>query len=140
VLRLYVAVILEYRQPEAESKYALEAARRYHQWTVSELMSYLEQAAAKNGCTLVAVDPAHTTRRCAECGELIVEKMVKLVLTCPNGHASDQDANAARNIFSKMTVDPKQNEQLRTLTQRCNIEPCVIPDILRSVAVEVLPE
>src|SRR5713101_7569983 len=47
-----VKQMLEDRQPEAESKYALEAARRYHQWTaVSELMSYLEQAAAKNGCT-----------------------------------------------------------------------------------------
>ncbi len=75
VLRLYVAVILEDRQPEAESKYALEAARRYHQWTVSELMSYLEQAAAKNGCTLVAVDPLHTTGRCTECGELSLIRM-----------------------------------------------------------------
>jgi hypothetical protein len=34
-------------------------------------MSYLGHAAVKKGSTLMAVDPAQTSRRRAECGELI---------------------------------------------------------------------
>jgi hypothetical protein len=138
---LGIKQMLEDRQPRADSKYALEAARRYHQWTaVSELMSYLENAAARNATRLVAVDPFNTTRRCAECGELILQKAIKLVLVCPNGHASDQDANAVRNMFLNIEADPELSEQLRNLIERCNAERRIIPDVLRSVAVEVLPE
>jgi hypothetical protein len=138
---LGIKQMLEDRQPDAENRYALDAARRYHQWTaVSELMSHLEHAAAKKGSKLIAVDPFHTTRRCAECGELILQKTAKLVLTCPNGHAFDQDANAARNIFSKMMERAEHSEHLRRSVEGWDTKQWVVPDVLRSVAVEVLPE
>jgi transposase len=103
---------------------------------VSQLISYVEQAAVKNGCTLLSVNPVHATRRCAECGELILHNAAKLLLTCPNGHTIDQDANAARNIFSKMKDDPEGNQKLRSLAQQCITEAPVIPEVLRSVIVE----
>lgn len=133
--------MLEDRKPGADNKYALARARRYHQWVAaSELMTYLDEAAAKNGCTLVAVDPTNTTRRCAECGELINESATKVVLSCPNGHASDQDVNAARNIFAKMRTDRNVEEGLQSGVEQSIQELMVVPDVLRSVVIEVLPE
>jgi hypothetical protein len=133
--------MIEDRQPEADNKYSLARARRYHQWVaVSELMGYLDEAAAKTGCIILATDPSNTTRGCAECGELIVEDAARLILSCPNGHASDQDVNAARNIFAKMRTDRDVEEGLQSGPEQYNQQASVVPDVLRSVVIEVLPE
>jgi hypothetical protein len=138
---LNVKRMIQDLQSGAQSKYGLERARRYHQWSaVSELMSHVEHAALKNDCILVPVDPFHTTRRCAECGEVILQTAVKLLSTCPSGHIIDQDVNAARNIFSKMREDPKTNDKLRCSVHPCIGEARIIPEGLRSVAVEILPQ
>jgi hypothetical protein len=137
---LGIKQMLEDRQPEADRQYSLTRARRYHQWVaVSELMSYLDEAAAKTGCTIIRVDPSNTSRGCAECGELIVQNAAKLIVSCPNGHAADQDVNAARNIFAEMT-DGNAKEGLQTGVEHYIQKTSVVPDVLRSVVIEVLPE
>ena len=119
---------------------ALKASMKYRQWAgLSRLRMDIEQACAARCVALVEIDPMNTTRVCAECGAL-AEAGPKLVLRCPNGHEWDQDANAARNLFSQMKEVLEQGGQLRTSDIDGRHKRLEIPAILKAVTAEVHPE
>ena len=80
-----------------------ETSRRVHSWSFAQLKSFVEYKAEERGCTVVAVDPRHTSQACSRCGH-----------TAPNNRRSQRrfvcrscgfelhaDLNAARNIAAK---------------------------------------
>jgi putative transposase len=78
-------------------------SRRVHSWSFAQLKSFVAYKAEGRGCTVVAVDPRHTSQACSCCGH-----------TAPNNRRSrgrfvcracgfdlHADLNAARNIAAK---------------------------------------
>lgn len=113
---------------------ALKAAQRYRVIaSLSELRLYIQQAAARTGTTVIGT-AANTTRICAECNKTI-ESGPRRVLTCVNGHAVDQDANAGRNLLSQTNSDNRQVRGLRKKGPRRDAKRLGIPAILKAVAV-----
>ncbi len=57
------------------------------------------------GRRLVEVNPAYTSRTCAECGEVNGKPRRYRVFACSVcGHADDRDVNAARNILARGNI------------------------------------
>lgn len=67
----------------------------------------LERFAKKYGALYREVDPANTTRNCAECGaERVVDDPAELMLGCDKcGVIEDQDRTAARNILARANAE-----------------------------------
>lgn len=67
----------------------------------------LERFAKKYGALYREVDPANTTRNCAECGaERVVDDPAELMLGCDKcGVIEDQDRTAARNILARARLE-----------------------------------
>jgi len=59
------------------------------------------------GVTVVAVNPAHTSQRCAACGHTCPENRKNhAVIGCPaGGHEANADVNAAVNILAAGLAD-----------------------------------
>lgn len=54
------------------------------------------------GRKLVEVNPAYTSRQCAECGDVNAKAKVYRVFECSScGYVADRDLNAARNIMAR---------------------------------------
>jgi Putative transposase DNA-binding domain len=120
---------------EEDKEVALDASMRYRQIAaLSELRLYLQQSAVKNGCELVAAPAAQSTITCWVCGGAIVPGAAR-VLTCEQAHRQDQDVNAARNLLSF-----GQNGDAVSPSGTGGTEHHVIPDFLRTVAVNCTPE
>jgi putative transposase len=45
-----------------------QQARRVHGWSFNQIRSFVAYKAEERGCTVVAVDPRHTSQRCSRCG------------------------------------------------------------------------
>lgn len=91
------------RAPEQEKPDSPIAARRQRfEVAISELRNALESAAQKTGCTIIKIDPANTTRMCHVCKVIDTwDAASEIEHTCSNGHAWDQDANAAINLIER---------------------------------------
>jgi hypothetical protein len=133
VARRYGAIAIEgdlrikemIEREQGPEEYALDAARRYHQWAaVAELKGYIEQAAVKYGSQLIKQKAAWTTRTCHVCREQ-AEGGAARELTCPRGHRWDQDVNAAVNLLGTLTKGEPLKDRLR---QPLRLQ---IPTILR---------
>ena len=86
-----------------KAKRRTKTKRRMHSWPFASLKTKIEYKAEERGCTVVAVDPRHTSHKCSCCGH-----------TARNNRRSQSefwcrkcrfhlnaDLNAARNIAAK---------------------------------------
>jgi IS605 OrfB family transposase len=78
-------------------------SRRVHSWSFAQLKSFIEYKAEDRGCTVVAVDPRHTSQACSCCGHTARNNRRSrgrfVCRAC--GVELHADLNAARNIAAK---------------------------------------
>jgi putative transposase len=77
--------------------------RRIHAWSFAQLKSFIQYKAEEQGCTVVAVDPRHTSQACSRCGHTARNNRRSrgrfVCRAC--GFELHADLNAARNIAAK---------------------------------------
>src|SRR6266542_604931 len=80
--------------------------RRMHSWPFASLKAKIEYKAEERGCTVVAVDPRHTSQACCRCGHTARNnRRSQSVFMCRKcGSHLNDDLNAARNIAAKYHV------------------------------------
>lgn len=80
-----------------------EQRRRMHSWSFAQLRAFLTYKAEERGCTVVGVDPRHTSQQCSRCGHTARNnRRSQAVFVCRNcGLHLNADLNAARNIAAK---------------------------------------
>jgi putative transposase len=78
-------------------------SRRIHAWSFAQLKSFTVYKAEGRGCTVVAVDPRHTSQACSCCGHTARNNRRSrgrfVCRAC--GFELHADLNAARNIAAK---------------------------------------
>jgi putative transposase len=84
-----------------------QAKRRMHSWPFASLKAKIEYKAVERGCTVVAVDPRHTSQACSRCGHTARNnRRSQSDFWCRHcGFHINADLNAARNIAAKYRVD-----------------------------------
>jgi hypothetical protein len=100
---------------------------RYYQWAaVAELRIYILEAAVKNGTRIIGTETKLSTATCFICGQYTPHES-NLKLTCPSGHAWDQDINAASNILGR--IEDLSNPKPKLM---------VIPEMLGKIMVSLI--
>ena len=78
-------------------------SRRIHAWSFAQLKGFIAYKAEERGCTVVAVDPRHTSQACSCCGHTARNNRRSrgrfVCRAC--GFELHADLNAARNIAAK---------------------------------------
>jgi putative transposase len=84
----------------AKVKRKTATSRRIHSWSFAQLKSFIAYKAEERGCTVVAVDPRHTSQACSCCGHTARNnRRSRGRFVCRNcGFDLHADLNAARNI------------------------------------------
>jgi len=77
--------------------------RRIHSWSFAQLKRFIEYKAEERGCTVVAVDPRHTSQACSRCGYTARNnrRSRDLFVCRVCGYTLHADLNGARNIAAK---------------------------------------
>lgn len=80
-----------------------QSKRRMHSWPFASLKSKVEYKAEERGCTVVAVDPRHTSQACSRCGHTARNnRRSQSIFKCRKcGYHLNADLNGARNIAAK---------------------------------------
>lgn len=92
---------------------ALHAADRNYQIAAPHsLVQKLSHACRRSGSRFVKKRSKDTTARCSVCGGKVATGP-DLILVCENGHAQDQDYNAAVNLLSQSTAVSERKSRLR---------------------------
>ncbi len=80
-----------------------QTSRRVHCWTFDQLRGFIEYKAEERGCTVVAVDPRHTSQTCSRCGhQARNNRRSRGWFKCRAcGFQLNADLNASRNIAAK---------------------------------------
>jgi IS605 OrfB family transposase len=80
-----------------------ETSRRVHSWSFAQVRSFIEYKAEERGCTVVAVDPRHTSQTCSCCGhQARNNRRSRGRFVCRQcGFELHADLNASRNIAAK---------------------------------------
>jgi IS605 OrfB family transposase len=80
-----------------------EAQRRIHSWSVAQLKGFIGYKAEERGCTVVTVDPRHTSQQCSRCGHVARNnrRSRDLFVCRACGFSLHADLNGARNIAAK---------------------------------------
>lgn len=80
-----------------------ETSRRVHSWSFAQVKGFVEYKAEERGCTVVGVDPRHTSQACSCCGHVARNnRRSRGRFVCRNcGYELHADLNAARNIAAK---------------------------------------
>ncbi len=80
-----------------------KTSRRVHSWSFAQVKGFVEYKAEERGCTVVAVDPRHTSQTCSCCGHVARNNRRSrgrfVCRVC--GFELHADLNAARNIAAK---------------------------------------
>ncbi|HEY3228485.1 MAG TPA: transposase [Roseiflexaceae bacterium] len=86
-----------------QAKRRTQTKRRMHSWPFASLKAKVEYKAEERGCTVVAVDPRHTSQACSRCGHSARNnRRSQSVFKCRKcGFQLNADLNAARNIAAK---------------------------------------
>jgi putative transposase len=81
-------------------------ARRLHGWSFAQLRSFIAYKAEERGCTVVGVDPRHTSQRCSRCGYTARNnRRSRGFFRCRScGFSLHADLNGARNIAATYHV------------------------------------
>jgi putative transposase len=79
------------------------AKRRMHSWPFASLKTKSSTRPKEHGCTVVAVDPRHTSQRCSCCGHTArTNRRSQSIFKCGQcEYDLNADLNAARNIAAK---------------------------------------
>jgi putative transposase len=90
-----------------KAKRRTKTKRRMHSWSFAQLKGFIGYKAEERGCTVVAVDPRHTSQRCSCCGHRArTNRRSQSVFKCRQcGYHLNADLNAARNIAAKYHAD-----------------------------------
>lgn len=85
-----------------------QQARRLHGWSFDQLKSFIAYKAEDRGCTVVAVDPRHTSQTCSRCGHTARNnRRSRGWFGCRAcGYQLHADLNAARNVAAKYRALP----------------------------------
>ena len=88
-----------------------QTKRRMHSWPFASLKSKIEYKAEERGCTVVAVDPRHTSQRCSCCGHSARNnRRSQSTFICRQcGYHLNADLNGARNIAAKYHASVGKN-------------------------------
>jgi putative transposase len=88
-----------------------QQARRVHGWSFDQLRSFVEYKAEERGCTVVAVDPRHTSQTCSRCGHTTRDnRRSRGWFRCRAcGFQLHADLNAARNVAAKYRALPSRS-------------------------------
>jgi IS605 OrfB family transposase len=86
-----------------KAKRRSQTKRRMHSWPFASLKSKIEYKAEERGCTVVAIDPRHTSQACSRCGHTARNnRRSQSVFICRQcGFHLNADLNGARNIAAK---------------------------------------
>ena len=86
-----------------KAKRRSQTKRRMHSWPFASLKAKIEYKAEERGCTVVAVDPRHTSQACSRCGHTARNnRRSQSVFICRQcGYHLNADLNGARNIRAK---------------------------------------
>jgi IS605 OrfB family transposase len=84
-----------------------ETQRRIHSWSFAQLREFIEYKAEERGCTVVAVDPRHTSQACSRCGHTARNnRRSRALFMCRAcGYSLHADLNGARNIAAKYRAE-----------------------------------
>jgi putative transposase len=90
-----------------KAKRRSQTKRQMHSWPFASLKTKIEYKAEEWGCTVVAVDPRHTSQACSRCGHSARNnRRSQSVFKCQKcGYQLNADLNAARNIAAKYRAD-----------------------------------
>jgi putative transposase len=86
-----------------KAKKRTETKRRIHSWSFAQLRAFIEYKAEERGCTVIAVDPRHTSQQCSRCGHTArTNRRSRGRFVCRVcGLELHADLNASRNIAAK---------------------------------------
>src|SRR6266545_6576659 len=86
-----------------QAKRRSQTKRRMHAWPFASLKTKVAYKAEERGCTVVAVDPRHTSQMCSCCGHTARNnRRSQSIFKCRQcGYHLNADLNAARNIAAK---------------------------------------
>lgn len=86
-----------------QAKRRSQTKRRMHSWPFARLKAKIEYKAEERGCTVVVVDPRHTSQACSRCGHTARNnRRSQSAFICRQcGYQLNADLNAARNIAAK---------------------------------------
>ena len=89
-------------QIEKDAEKRRRFAAKHRQFaSLYKFRDYIQKAFDKKGKEVIDGIAAYTSRKCAECGE-IVPKSVEVELVCSKGHNFDRDFNATKNLLSQL--------------------------------------
>ena len=90
-----------------QAKRRSKIKRRMHSWSFAQLKGFIGYKAEERGCTVVAVDPRHTSQTCSCCGHCArTNRRSQSIFSCRKcGFHLNADLNAARNIAAKYHAD-----------------------------------
>jgi putative transposase len=75
-------------------------ARSIHDASWNILVGLISYKAEEAGRRLVKINPAYTSQKCSECGNMVMKSLSVRTHTCPHcGYTDDRDVNAAKNIL-----------------------------------------
>jgi IS605 OrfB family transposase len=83
-----------------------QQARRVHGWSFDQIRHLVEYKAEERGCTVVVVDPRHTSQRCPSCGNTARNnRRSRAWFMCRKcGYQLHADLVGARNVAAKYRV------------------------------------
>ncbi|CAN5624762.1 RNA-guided endonuclease TnpB family protein [soil metagenome] len=83
-----------------------EQRRQFHQWTFARLREMITYKAEAKGCSVVGIDPRHTSQTCSQCGyQHRSNRKSQSVFCCREcNYQLNADLNGARNIARKHLV------------------------------------
>jgi putative transposase len=86
-----------------KAKRRSQTKRRMHSWPFASLKAKIKYKAEERGCTVVVVDPRHTSQACFRCGHTARNnRRSQSAFICRQcGYHLNADLNAARNIAAK---------------------------------------
>ncbi len=106
--------------------------RRIHGWSFAQLKSFIMYKAEERGCTVVGVDPRHTSQMCRCCGHTArTNRRSRGVFICRAcGFHLHADLNAARNSAAKYRAQvgtaclggPSVNRPIVSTSDSCGCE------------------
>ena len=100
--------------------HALKASDRYHQIAATaDFLRLLSNACRRRGSRFVKKTDVDSSATCSVCGEEM-STGAELVQQCENGHAMDQDHNAAMNLLSQTWGQSEQKTGLRRKQRRAS--------------------
>ena len=94
---------------------------QWEEWSKNSLRSYHRRrnnAADREGVPYIEVDPAYTSKTCAECGHLNKDLKAEKEWVCPEcGVVHDRDENAANNLrnMGQQYIDTVKKERLEVI-------------------------